>query len=59
MSCIIGRSVALSNHCLHALMLPNEESCKVLLLLLGRLLALTLLQNAAYVMQSHMLDKCD
>jgi hypothetical protein len=40
-------------------MLPNEESCKVLLLLLARLLALTLLQNAAYVMQSHMLDKCD
>ena len=35
-------------------MLPNEESCKVQLLL-GRLLAMVLLHHTAYVMQLHML----
>ncbi len=41
---MISRLVALCNLGVHALMLPNQESCKVLLLL-GRLLALVLLQR--------------
>ncbi len=47
--------MALCNLVVCALILPNQESCKVLLLL-GRLVALVLLHNTAYAMQLHMLD---